>query len=395
MADFKRSFQRWLMGIPRSFFPVINLGSRTFIFRFEDVVEVLRRDKDFTLREVNYEHIARHIGPFILGMDDGPEYQRDVGVLRGAVEKEDVGRIQSYLRRACTEAAAGLSGEFDLVKAYTRKIPWQLQAEYFGVPGPDMESMWRWNRALFWDIFLDLSGNEEIRANAVQSAQEMNAYLANLIAERKAIRDGGKGLADTFLDRLVAAQAVQGDFMTDKWISGNLSGVYMGGLEPANKAVCNVLGVWWKRPAIWSIAQTAAAADDIQQIAGMAWEAMRFHPNAPLLMRYSAKEQFIGGNGRKKRRIKAGKTIFAMSYAGMFDPRALDAPKEFRDDRALDRYLYFGYGLHQCFGNYINRVSIPEMLMALLKIKDLKPKSGKAGKVVNEGPFPDSWMWTR
>ena len=395
MSEIKRSIQRWLLGIPRAFFPVLTLGERTFVFRYADVKEILERDQDFTLRQVNYENIARHIGPFILGMDDGPEYQRDLGMLRKAVRKDDGERIRAAVRKNCQEAVAGLEGEFDLVKSYTRLIPWQLQRDYFGVPGPDMETMWRWGRALFWDIFLDLTQDAEIRAAAETSAKEMNAYLQELISDAAQVMNGGGRLRDSMINRLITMQPSAGEFMTNEWIAGNMAGVYMGGLEPLNKAVCNVTGQFLARPEVMDQARSAAQADDVDAMAGLAWEAMRFHPNAPLLMRYSEREQHIGGGERRKRRIKGGKTLFLMSGAAMFDEDAFPQPKSFLPDRPFNNYLYFGHGLHKCFGNYINLIVIPEMLVALLKTENLEPVLGSRGKVKNEGPFPDQWIWRR
>ena len=52
-------------------------------------------------------------------------------------------------------------------------------------------------------------------------------------------------------------------------------------------------------------------------------------------------------------------------------------------------YLHFGYGLHRCFGRAINGVQIPELLAALLRLPGLRRASGGAGRVVNDGPFPE------
>jgi len=39
----------------------------------------------------------------------------------------------------------------------------------------------------------------------------------------------------------------------------------------------------------------------------------------------------------------------------MFDDRIVDAPNEFRVGRPDYIYTHFGYGLHTCAGQYINR----------------------------------------
>ena len=378
------------MSIPRNISPVLNVGKKVFVFRDADVREILKRDKEFTLRQINYENIARHIGPFILGMDDGPEYEHDIKVLRSVVRKDDPERIRKFVRRTADELLDQVEGEFDMVSAFSRLLPLRMVGDYFGVQGPNAADMYRWNRTLFWDVFLELGDNPELRARAKQCAQEMAAYLDELIGELKSVMNGGGRLADNLLTRLLAVQQSKNADISDAWIRGNISGIFLGALEPTNKSVVNILGELYKRPKMLKAAQEAAMADDMKKVAGFAWEALRFHPNAPALLRYAEEERIIGGDGRKKRTIKSGRPIFLMSLSAMFDGRAVENPKAFNPDRPFSTYLYFGLGLHTCYGNHVNFVSIPEMLAAVLRRPNLKP----VGKVVPEGPFANEWTWT-
>lgn len=390
MSQFKKSLTRFALSIPRGLFPVLNVGSKVFVFRDADVREILKRDRDFTLRQINYDNIARHIGPFILGMDDGEEYQRDIQILRSVVRKDDVERIGKFVKWTADDLLDQVEGEFDMVSAFTRLTPLKLLGEYFGTPGPNAADMYRWNRTLFWDVFLELKENPELRERANQCAQEMAAYLDGLMAELKSVLNSGTRLADNLLTRLLALQQGSHPELTDEWIRGNISGIFLGALEPTNKSLVNILGELYNRPEKLKAAQTAAQAGDTKAVAGFAWEALRFHPNAPALLRYADKEQFIGGEGRKKRKIKAEKEIFLMSLSAMFDSRAVKNPKAFDPARPFSTYLYFGLGLHTCYGNHVNFVAIPEMLAAVLRRPNLKPIE----KIEAEGPFANKWMWT-
>lgn len=390
MSQFKKALTRFALSIPRSIAPVLNVGSRTFLFRDADIREVLERDKEFTLRQINFENINRHIGPFILGMDDGETYQKDTQVLRSVVRRDDSKRIREFVRRTSDELLDGVSGEFDMVSDFTRLLPLKMVGDYFGVPGPNAADMYRWNRTLFWDVFLELGDNPELRARANKCAEEMAAYLDGLIAELKSVLNGGGRLADNLLTRLLALQQSTHKELSDAWIRGNLSGIFLGALEPTNKSVVNILGQLVHRPKVFEAAQKAAMENDMKKVAGYAWEALRFHPNAPALIRYAEKEQKIGGGDRKERTIRAGKSLFLMTLSAMFDARAVEQPKKFDSNRPFSTYLYFGHGLHTCYGNHVNFVAIPEMVAAVLRRPGLKPLGGK---VIPEGPFADKWMW--
>jgi len=50
--------------------------------------------------------------------------------------------------------------------------------------------------------------------------------------------------------------------------------------------------------------------------------------------------------------------------------------------------MHFGFGLHTCFGQYINRVQIPHILKAVLKRRGLRRASGPEGQIESVGPFP-------
>ena len=52
--------------------------------------------------------------------------------------------------------------------------------------------------------------------------------------------------------------------------------------------------------------------------------------------------------------------------------------------------MHFGYGMHTCFGQYINMVQIPMIVKALLRCKNLRRASGAPGKVQYQLAFPVS-----
>lgn len=393
MADFKRAFQRGLFGFARGVLPKVTIGGQILLFRDGDCREVLARDHDFTIRQINEENIGRHIGPFMLAMDDGEQRRRETGIMHSIVRQDDVARIREHTRKTAQDLMAKLAGqaEVDLVQEYTRIVPLRMTGDYFGTPGPDDASMLRWNRLIFWDIFMNFKNDEEIRKNSMVASDEMNAYLLDLIAQRKVAKNSGTRLPDDLLSRLITLQDSDEPSFDDDGIRRNLAGSYMGGIEPISKAVCNILGQLFRHKEMMAAAQKAVQAKDIGELGKVVFEAYRFHPNLPVVVRYNEKEQYIGGkDGRKKRKLKAGKKIFAMVGSAMFDKRAWTAPKSFNPNRPRDKYLYFGDGTHKCWGAYINYIVIPEMIMAFFQNGCLHPKSLE---VEMDGTFPDKWIF--
>jgi cytochrome P450 len=85
--------------------------------------------------------------------------------------------------------------------------------------------------------------------------------------------------------------------------------------------------------------------------------------------------------------VKKGAMVFAANHAAMHDPLEVPAPAAFRPDRPWETYIHWGWGLHRCFGDAINRAVIPAILMPLVA----QPGLTRAGVREDGGtPFPQA-----
>ena len=374
----------------RGIAPVVHYKNDVFVMRHADVVEVLKRDQDFTIAPINEANIARHLGTFLLGMDAGATLDNEQKAMRSVVDRADQARIRTFVREMSQELIeeAKAKGRFNLVRDFTRLVPLRMIADYFGTPGHNEDQMLRWNRLIFWDIFLNFKDDESWRKEALEASAGLNAYLLELIASRKSVLSIGSRLPNDLVSRLVSAQQGDGPSLDDDGIRRNLAGALLGAEEPISKVCINVLEILLSKPKAMKMAKAAAANDDVEAVGRITFDALRYNPSNPVILRHSEKETLIGPKSGKKRKIKAGKKVYAVTYSAMFDRRAFDHPKEIRNDRPLDHYLHFGYGLHTCYGSYINYVAIPEMMTAILK-QNMRP----VGKLTREAGFPDVWEW--
>jgi hypothetical protein len=64
-----------------------------------------------------------------------------------------------------------------------------------------------------------------------------------------------------------------------------------------------------------------------------------------------------------------------------------------RVDRPWGDYILWGYGMHTCFGAYINRALMPAILKPLIVKPGLRRAAGDAGRVDCGGtPFPRRFL---
>jgi cytochrome P450 len=132
------------------------------------------------------------------------------------------------------------------------------------------------------------------------------------------------------------------------------------------------------------LAAAAAQADDDDTLAGLVFEALRFRPINPMVVRVANEDYQLAAGEPHATLIPKGSTVFGLTWSAMFDPRVLEQPTEFRPGRPDYHYLHFATGLHACFGRYISQIQIPQILKPLLKLPGLHP----VGAPEYDGPFP-------
>lgn len=379
------------MAMGRQLFPVATFGKRIFVFRDADVREILKRDQDFTIRQMNDANLQRLLGTFLLGLDQGEQLKKEQGALRAVAYKEDLASIQQWAREEVeTTIAQFPKGKpFNMMYDFIMHIPYRLLDFYIGTPGPDKETMLRWNRTVFWDAFLNLNKDENVRKEAEKCALELREYLLELIRDMKAAIQGGQRVPDTLLSRLIKNQLEGKHDLDDDGIRRNITGVLLGIGQNYNRTVAPMLYQMRKRGKVWTEAQQAAQKDDLVTVRQLGFDALRYQSPIPVIFRWNEKEQTIGASSGKVRKLKAGKEVWAFTASAMMDKRHWPHPKQIRADRPLMDYLYFGLGLHKCYGEHVNYQLIPEMVAGIMRHPNLKP----VGKMVNEGPFTMDWQW--
>ena len=375
---------RFGAAILRRVAPVASFRGTTLVARHADVIDALTRDTDFTIREINGPKIDAIDGPFILGMDRGADYEREAAMLRSLVQRDDINRIRDMTAAHSAEliARAARTGTIDVVAGLARVVPTRLVAEYFGTRGPDDATLQRWLRDIFFDVFLNATNNPVAHAAALQSGAELRAWQDKEITRRKPLLRNG-GMADDMMGRMILLQHDPAyAWLDDDAIRRNLGGVITGAVDTTSWLVAVALDELLERPAELAKAVAAARANDLDTVRRYAYEAARFHPPSPFLLRFVPRDTTLGG-----KKVPAGNRVFAMLISAMFDPAAWPEPAKFRIDRQ-SKHLHFGYGMHQCYGTRINDVQIPAILAALLRLPNLR----RGGGIAWDGPFPDHFI---
>jgi cytochrome P450 len=361
------------------------------VSRYRDVLEVASLDRIYGVKPYGIAMMRDNGGAnFILGMEDGPEFETELALLHLAVKRSDLDRIRGIVARLATALVekAKPSGQMDITDGYARLVPTLFAGEYFGVPGPDPTTLMNWVRVMFTDIFLNFTGNQAVSAAGIKAGKEFRDYVDALIASIKA----DKRMGDDVIGRLLSMQCNPGAAFTDTRLRDNLIGCISGILENTNTAIVNIMDYLFDNPHTLQGAVAAAKAGDNPLLLNYVLEVLRFHSPAPILVRMSLSEHVLARGTQFETKVPSGKVVFAANSSAMMDDSELDQPQEFKLGRPSHHYLHFGWGIHQCLGKYISEVQVVEIVKALLVQDNLRRADGEAGKLRYAGPFPKSFV---
>lgn len=377
--------------VMRAVRPVWVSNGVAFVTRFDDVVEVLTHDREFAITEY-VRPMERITGEFVLGLNQGPEYERAISLLRLAFRQSDVPVVADLVRRTADElvAAARPTGRLDVVKDVCDRVPARIVERFLGAPGPDEDTLIDWARAMFADIFANPQHDKDVTDRAVAASAQARPHVDALVAARKAARPEPDATADDVLGRLLHQQILGPNAFTDLEIRSNLIGLLTGLIPTTAKAAALALDELLRRPDELRGARAAVAAGDDGLLGRYVTEAMRFAPQAPGLIRTATVDYPLARGTHHETVIPAGTLVFAATQSAMMDGAVVESPGEFRLDRPDSVNLQYGAGLHSCFGRFLNPISIPAIVGAVLSLDGIRRAPGPAGELAVAGNFPTS-----
>lgn len=374
--------------------PFIHLS---IVSRNDLLKDLMHRDEDFTVEEINSSKMAKQKGAFFLGMDKmNPQFNRERNLVRSAVKRDDLELIKNFVRSNAEDIIQKSLpyGKLDVADKLNKVIFVRLIEFYFGVAAPTDRIMRHWLRHLFYDLFLNLTNNKKKYQLAWTAANERRNHLLQMIKDRKQALKDGKSLDDNMLNRFIQLQQQAGnEWFDDENIQRQIGGLITGILETSNKAIVLVLDELFNRPEILEQAIVAAKSYDTQKMYGFVQEALRFNPVQPGVIRFNEKEQTLTSKDHKQYRIPAKNKIIALTAGAMFDPAAFEQPTQFNPSRDAV-YMNYGYALHECYGKYINSITLSELVAAVLRLKNVRREPNRAGQGsgLNELSFPSNFV---
>ncbi len=319
-----------------------------FVYGYDDIQEVLRDGKTYSSAHIidmlMGDIMGKHI---ILGMDD-PEHRRYRALVSTAFRQK---ALANWEERLIVPAVDELldriadRGRADLVTDFTFPFPTIVTAGMLGLPREDLRQFQRWSIAIL--------GFHTHRERAVNAAQEVKEYLAEILAERR------REPREDVISDLSRAE-LDGEKLSDEEIFSFLRLLLPAGIETTYRSTGNMLYSLLSRPE-----QLQALRDNRALIPRAVEESIRFETPLLNITRMATTTTVLHDV-----RIPAGSTVMLMLAAANRDESRWNDPDDFDIFRTPRPHTSFGGGSHNCLGIHLART---EMRLALEKMLDELP----------------------
>jgi cytochrome P450 len=118
------------------------------VTRYDDVREVFLNDRVYGVLYKSNLDVILDRQPFILGMDDTPEYRAQIAALRAVVEASDPAALAAKSTVVAERLLRAANGRLEFVD-FVRQITFEVLCPYFGITRVAQDVLEEWATRLF------------------------------------------------------------------------------------------------------------------------------------------------------------------------------------------------------------------------------------------------------
>jgi cytochrome P450 len=322
---------------------------RWLVARFDDVHAILN-DRELLVdpRKANEKSFNAMFRQRLLGEDrepsmlfqDPPAHTRLRGLVSKAFTPRSIEQMRPRIEEIANELLDKVEGQrrFDLMAAFCQPYPTIVIAEMLGVDPKDQADFKRWTDdsvAAGFDPF----ASEEVRQRAMQAGQELEAYLRQTIADRRAEP------RDDLITAMLRAEE-HGDFLNDAEVLSMIGLLLAAG----NVTTTDLLGNGMKN-LLQHPEQAQLLRERPELIENAVEEMLRYEGPVTFSGRIVPDDREIAGCPMRK-----GDSVTVALGGANYDPRLHKDPHRFDVTREDFDHVAFGGGRRYCLGAPLARL---------------------------------------
>lgn len=253
-------------------------------------------------------------------------------------------RVEALVDRLLDDLTA--RGCFDLIEDFASAIPVQLIGDMLGVPEEERGPLRGWSLAILGALEPVLS--PEQRSRGIAAVAEFKAYLADLVARRRADPRPETG---EILSTLIAASEFAGsegggERLTEIELLHNCIFLLNAGHETTTNLIGNGIDLLLRHPDAWAELRREPAL-----IESAVEEFLRLESSNQLGNRRARHDTVLAGTA-----MRAGSYVHIGIGAANRDPAQFADPERLDLRRHPNRHLAFATGIHACAGMSLARM---------------------------------------
>jgi cytochrome P450 len=306
-----------------------------FPSRYEDVRAIAYDTVHFSSRRIIVRESPPPRFPAPPITSDPPEHRPAKMVLLPAFTPDAIKRHEPRARAICRELIGRFAGQHgcDGAVDYAQEIPVRVIAHMLGIPETEGAQFRKWIHEV-----LELGITDG--AVLMRATEEMNTYFAKIVAQRRAAP------GDDLVSYLIGA-TIDGKPLTELHILGTLRLLLIAGIDTTWSAIGSCL---------WHLAQHPDDRRRLLAESALMPSAVEefLRAYAPVTMaREVVKQTEIAGCP-----FAAGEMVLLSFPAANRDPAVFPDAERVVIDRAMNRHMAFGVGIHRCIGSNLARMEI-------------------------------------
>ena len=330
-----------------------------------EVREVLERFDDFTLGESIEPGMPW--GNFLMTVDWRQRHAQERQWLQSAVDPADPARLRAIVDQRCRQQIAAANGHIDVVSELLEPVVVDIADKYFGVP--PLAGSTRDMAHAMRDLAGIIMVKPPIGSEPWSRSRSHIAKITDLVLSEIASAASGGGShptspGDTLLTRFVQRLGTSDApaWFDQDWIRRYLTGLLATGGATIVRAAAGAIDQILAHPDALQEAQKVAIELDQAMGRGdeervnvlrttlrhFVYEALRFRPMLPLLVRDTPHDTVIAYGTKKARLVRAGTRVLAPPLSAMFDREAVPDPSSFDANatvRPVSAFWLWGAGV--------------------------------------------------
>jgi cytochrome P450 len=327
------------------------------VFRYDDVQRVLSDYEAFSSERGPRDASAASALSASLISSDPPRHRQLRNLVTQAFTPRAIAQLAPRITAILDELLDSITaipggsggsdgiGRMDFIEDLAGPLPVIVIAEMLGIPPSERVQFKRWSDAIVSTSASPTDGG----LTFMSAQQEMARYFSRLIAERRAEPH------DDLISHLIAAE-IEGQHLSAIELIGFCVLLLVAGNETTTNLLGNAILCFDEQPEAYERlrAQPALIPSAIEEV-------LRYRSPVQSMFRAATGETELGGV-----RTSPSQPVIAWIGSANRDESRFPDAHHFDIERAPNRHLAFGYGIHFCLGAALARLEARLALEALI-----------------------------